>query len=96
MDQDDLEAIKNQSILLGRILDTKYKKSDLDQQVNEITYLTKFQRVILLSCLKFYEDIFDGNIGEFNGPPVQIPLKGQIQALPCARFPHSGHPYKIF
>ena len=52
-----------------------YKKVDLEQEVNKSIHLTKFQRVILLSCLKLYEYIFDGNIGEWTVTPVDIPLK---------------------
>ena len=75
MDQEYPEAIKEQSIQLGRILDANYEKTYLEQEVNKLIHLTKFQRVILLSCLKRYKYLFDGNIGEWNGPPVGIPLK---------------------
>ena len=64
MDQEDPEAIKEHYIRLGRIIDANYEKADLEQEVNKLIHLTKFQRVILLSCLKKYEDLFDDNIGE--------------------------------
>ena len=75
MDKEDPEAIKEKSIWLDIILDADYEKADLEQEVSKWIHLTKFQRVILLSCIKRYEDIFDGNIGNWNGPPVDIPLK---------------------
>ena len=57
------EAIKEHSIQIGRLLDTNYKKSDLEQDINKLIHLTKFQRVILIICLKRYKDIFHGNLG---------------------------------
>ena len=52
MDQEDEEAIKKQSIRLGRINNANYKNNGLEQEVHKIIYLTKFQLIILLSCLK--------------------------------------------
>ena len=52
MYQEDLEATKEQSIRLGRILDANYEGTDLEQEFNKLIHLTKFKRVILLSCLK--------------------------------------------
>ena len=63
MDKEVPEAIKEKSIGLGRILDTNYKNTDLEQEVNKLIHLTKFQRVILLSFLKHYKDLFGGNLG---------------------------------
>ena len=75
MDQVDPDTIKEQFIRLGRILKTKYKNSDLKQEVNKLIHLIKFQRVILLSSIKCYENIFDGNLGEWTGTTVETPLK---------------------
>ena len=52
MYQEDTEAIKEHAIRLGVIIDTNYKKDDLEQKVNKLIHLTKLQRVVLLSCLK--------------------------------------------
>ena len=62
MDEDDTEAIKEQSKLLGRILIAKYEKADLEQEVMKLTHLTKSQGVILLGCLKCYKALFGGNL----------------------------------
>ena len=79
MDQEDPESTNEQSIHIGRILDDKYEKADLEQEVNKLIQLTKFQRVILLSCLKRYKDILDINLGELTGPLVDIPLKDKAK-----------------
>ena len=52
MHQEYPEAIKEHSIWLGRILDDNYKKADLEQKVNKLIPITKFQRVVLLSYIK--------------------------------------------
>ena len=75
MDQEYPESTNEQYIHIGRIIDDKYEKANLEQEVNKLIHLTKFQRVILLSCLKRYEDVFDVNIGELTGPLVDIHIK---------------------
>ena len=54
MYQEDPDDIKEKSIRLGRKLDANYERSDLEQEVNELIHITKFQRVLLLICLKLY------------------------------------------
>ena len=75
MNEEDTEANQEQSILLGRMLDINFEKADLEHEVNKLIHLTKFRKVILLSCLKLYKYIFGGNIGEWTGIPVDIPIK---------------------
>ena len=52
IDQENPEAVKEKSIWLDRILDDNYKKADLEQKVNKLIPITKFQRVVLLSYIK--------------------------------------------
>ena len=59
----------------------------MEQEVDKLIHLTKFQQVILLSCLKRYEDLFDGNLGEWNGPPVEIPIKDKAKPYYEQDFP---------
>ena len=87
MDQEYPESIKEHSIRIGRIMDANYEKDDLEQEVNRLIYITKFQRVILLSCIKLYEDIFDCNLGEWTGPMVDIPLKEESKTYHERAFP---------
>ena len=87
MDQEDPEAVKEQYIRIGRILDANYEKANFEQEVNKLIHLTKLQQVILLSCLKQYEDIFDGNLGEWTGPPIEIPLKDEANPYHTRAFP---------
>ena len=57
------------------ILDAKYEKADLSTIVSKCTYLSKEERAALLKLLFQYEDLFDGTLGTWNGPEVEIRLK---------------------
>ena len=57
------------------MLNANYQKADLEQEVSKIIHLIKLQWVILLECVKCYKDIFYGNIGEWTGSPIDIPIK---------------------
>ena len=59
----------------------------MEQEVSKLTHLTKFQRVIFLGCLKHYEDILDGNLGEWTGPPVYFSLKDAAKTYHSRDFP---------
>ena len=87
MDQEYPEAVKEQYIRIGRIIDANYEKANFEQEVNKLIHLTKLQRVILLSCIKQYEDMFDGNIGEWTGSPIEIPLKDEANPYQIRAFP---------
>ena len=74
-DQENPGDIKEQIKRLGRILDTNDEKADLELEFIKLTHFTKYQQVILLGCIKRYKYLFDGNLGEWTVPPVEIPLK---------------------
>ena len=59
----------------------------MKQEINRLIHLTKFQRLILLGCLKRYQDLFDGNLGEWTSPPVNIPLKYKAKIYHARAFP---------
>lgn len=72
---DDPEIVQAQSKRLQEILENKYEAADLEKEVEAMSHLTKFQKVALLAVLKNHETLFDGELGEWKGPPVDIPLK---------------------
>ena len=86
MDQENPESIKEQYKELGRIVYSGYKTADLEQDVSKLTHLTKFQRVILLGCLKRFEDIFDGNLGEWIVPPIYTSLDDEANLYHARAF----------
>ena len=64
------------------ILYDKHEAANLDNLVKKPKNLnaTQIKELLLLLCK--YKDIFDGTLGEFNNPPVQIDLKE------CAHYVH--------
>ena len=81
------QTIKEKSIWIGRILDANYKNYGFEQEVHKLIHLSKIQRVILLSFLKRYEDLFGGNIGEWTVPAVLIPIKEEAKPYHAQAFP---------
>jgi hypothetical protein len=58
------------------ILDAKYAKADLPAIVRDnCKHLNPSERVLLLSLLLKFEQLFDGTLGEWNLTPVSIQLK---------------------
>ena len=51
----------------------------MEQEVSKLTHITKFQQLILLGCIKRYEDILGSNLGEWTGPSAYIPLKDKAK-----------------
>ena len=80
---------------LRRILDVDYEIPKLEEEVEKMTHLNKFQRTLLLALLKKHEPLFNGQLGDWKGDPVEIPLTEQdakpyhARAFPIANI-HEG------
>ena len=83
----DSDSVKQQMSRLTRILDANYDKPDLDQEVAQMTHLNPEQQVLLLALLKKHEPLFDGQLGEWKGKPVEIPLKDDAIPYHARAFP---------
>ena len=59
----------------------------MEEEINKLIYLTKCQRLILLSSLKRYKDLFDGNLDGWNGPPVEITPKEEASPYHARSYP---------
>jgi hypothetical protein len=46
----------------------------------------KEERAALLQTLLCYEDLFDGALGTWNGPPTALKLKKECSTLFCTTF----------
>jgi hypothetical protein len=57
------------------IQDAKYEKADLARVVSKCNYLQKKERAAILKLLLNYEDLFDGTLGTWNGPEVEIKVR---------------------
>ena len=74
---------------MHRILDANYNTPDLKEEVEKMTHLTKLQRTLLLALLKKHEPLFDSQLGDWKGDPVEIPLKEDAELYHARAFPIS-------
>ncbi len=71
-----------------RILDTKYKKVDLQSIVRDnCKHLSIDQQKKLLQLLKKYETLFDGTLGDWKTKPVLVQLKERVSPYHVWAFP---------
>ena len=73
---------------LNNILDAKYQKADLDQEVDNMDHLSKGEKKKLLKLLKKYKRLFDGTLGKWKGTPYKISTKEGIN-------PHHARPFSV-
>ena len=73
---------------MKRILDAKYKKSNLEAISEISTHLDPQERNKLHTLLKKYESLFDGDIGKLHGEPYDIKLKPDKE-------PYHGRPFTV-
>ena len=52
-----------------------------------MTHLNPIQRNLLLALLKGNEDLFDGQLGDWVGDPIEIPLKEGAKPYHAKAFP---------
>ena len=60
---------------LIKILNSNYAKADLKQIADNATQLNTEERNQLLRILKYFEDLFADNLGEWETYPVYLELK---------------------
>ena len=61
--------VKEATSKLTTILDAKYEAADLKEVVKSTPKLSRQEQKSLLLLLRQYEDLFDGNLGKYTGPP---------------------------
>ncbi len=86
-DTTESEPVKSSMKRLHRILDANYETPDLEKEVAQMTHLNGIQRQLLLTLLTKHEKLFDGKLGEFTGPPVEIELKPGAKPYHARSFP---------
>ena len=60
---------------LGKILNAKYEKADLEKVVSSYDHLNTTDKTKLLQLLQHYESLFDGTLGTWRGSAYDIELK---------------------
>ena len=76
------ESAINATHRMRRILDTKYKKADLNKVLTkQLQHLNTKEHNRLLCILSKYEDIFDGTIGTWYTTPVDLELMCDVKPV---------------
>ena len=86
-DNTESNTVKDGMKRMNRILDANYDTPDLAQEVFKMNHLDDAQKVLLLDLLMKHEKLFDGKLGEFKGPPVEIELKPDAKPYHAKAFP---------
>ena len=60
--------------MLVKILDIAYVKSDLKQVADNTTHLNSVERTQIIRILKYFKDLSDGNLGDWDTEPVDLEL----------------------
>ena len=70
------ECAINTTRRMRRILDAKYKKSDLKKAMTEqCQHLNAKECEIILNLISKYEELFDGTLGTWNTTPLDLGLR---------------------
>jgi len=73
------EILREELYEATKILDSNYKKADLDEVVRNIPHLTEDQKNQVRSMLYRYESLFEGKLGLWDTPPITLELeKGAV------------------
>ena len=86
-DHAESESVEDSMSRLTRILDANYDTPVLEDEVAKMTNLNPIQRNLLLALLKKNEDLFDGQLGDWVGDPIEIPLKEGAKPYHARAFP---------
>ena len=68
----ELNATKEATDLVLKILDSKYGKAHLNKIINDANNLNREEKRMLLQLLKQYEYFFDCTLGSLKTNPVKI------------------------
>ena len=77
------------------LLESKYKKVDLDKVVEKQKELNPTQQKTLLKLLKDYEVLFQGKLGAWKGPEISIELKDGVEPFHGKAYQDNSHSHAI-
>ena len=72
--------------MMVKILDSTYEKADLKQVVND-SHLNAEERTLLLSLLEYFEDLFDGTLGDWDTEPIDLELNPYFKPFNSRYYP---------
>ena len=77
----ETEATKAMISRMTRIAESKYEPADLDKVVGSCTNLSTQDQSALYKVLKDFEEMFDGQLGEWKMEPISIKLKKDARPI---------------
>jgi hypothetical protein len=84
---EDVGAVLESTDRIHRILDATYEKADLQQTVDECTWLADDERQLLLKLLQKHEALFDGTLGNWKDETYNIELKPDAKPYHARAYP---------
>lgn len=81
------KSTKEETERVVKILDSNYKKADLDEVVKNANNLNSKQKKQLLALLKEFDELFDGTLGRWKTEPVKIELKEDAKPVNSRWYP---------
>ena len=92
----DFQCFENNKISKNEIdlLDANYKKADLSKLSKNQPQLTVIQQELLFILLSKYDSLFQGKLGTWKGPLINIEIKADVQPYHVKpfRIPQSFYP----
>ncbi len=84
---EDSATVTDATNRVKAILDAKYQKANLDEEVQKCSHLSTTEQQGLRDLLGKYESLFDGTLGKWQGEPYDIQLKENVQPYHAKPFP---------
>ena len=84
---DDPECLMTDNDRLKKILEAKYKPTDLMDVCSNQNQLEKEQQKQLFQLLDSYRELFDGSLGTWNGTEVNLELKEDARPYHAKAYP---------
>ena len=80
-------SMRETTEILVKIIDSTYMKADLKQADNNSTQMKSEERTQLLSLLEDFEELFDGNLGDWDTDPVEQEINSGSELFNSKYYP---------
>jgi hypothetical protein len=81
------EIIREELYEAKRILDSDYKKADIDEVVRNIPHLNEFEKNQVRTVLYRFESLFEGKLGLWDTPPISLELEEGAKPFHARAYP---------
>ena len=84
---DETGPVADSTNRIKKILDAKYEAADIPKIVESCSHLKHVEKEKLAKLLSKYENLFDGTLGQWKGPPVEIQLREGAKPYHARAYP---------